>query len=219
MKAFNDKKRLALLVAVISLQLITAFSLLCYTARVKSHAQKNGFVIRLSCQAYDPFSPLKGRYVRLTIAESRNDSLFLDEESTESMSSCRGGKIYCIMKEGSDGLWHTDSFRSSMPSGSNTKESSDGIYVEVKRPLFYSNKDGSYSVSVTYSFTEYYMQEDYARYVDTIRWDDFNALEPVLSLYVGKDGRCVQKDLTVMYEGRRIPIEEYCNIAISAGTV
>ncbi len=57
---------------------------------------------------------------------------------------------------------------------------------------------------------QYYLQESYADIVDALSWSDFNALEPQLELYVDKKGRAVQKALTLMYEGERIDIEEYC---------
>ena len=71
------------------------------------------------------------------------------------------------------------------------------------------------SLSPAFNFHEYYMQEDYARFVDKIQWNDFNELSPVLSLYVDKKGRCVQKGLTVIDSGKRISIEEYCRRKIN----
>ena len=56
------------------------------------------------------------------------------------------------------------------------------------------------------------MQENYAQYMDTIQWEDFNALKPILSLYVDKKGQCIQKGLTVLNGTDRISIEEYCRI-------
>ena len=38
---------------------------------------------------------------------------------------------------------------------------------------------------------------------------NFNELNPVLELYVGKDGSVVQKGLYVNYNGKEMPIEQY----------
>lgn len=194
----TDKTRLMLTAAAIAVQLAVALSLLFYTTRVRSHALKAGSIISLACKAYDPFSPFKGRYVRLTFEQSDIPSGQLDDESKEHLADSQGKKVCCRMQEGKDGIWTVTGIRRTNPK--------DGkVYIEAKN-RWYSDTN----VSMEYAFNEYYMQENYARLVDRIQWNDFNALEPVLSLYVGKDGRCVQKDLTVLDAGERIAIEEYC---------
>lgn len=198
----TDKGRLALVACVVILQVSVALSLLLYTTRVKSHALRTGSVISLSCRAYDPFSPFKGRYVRLSFDQSDLQSDTLDDGSMENMAGRRDKKVYCRMKEGDAGIWTVTGIRRELPE----KDLDDGcVYIEAKCRWF-----NSHSVRLDYGFDEYYMQENYARYVDRIQGNDFNALEPVLSLYVGKNGRCVQKGLTVLDNGERIPIEEYC---------
>lgn len=59
------------------------------------------------------------------------------------------------------------------------------------------------------SVNQYYLQEEYAMTIDAMSNQDFNALEPVLEIYVGKDGTAVQKELYVHVDGRELPIEEY----------
>ena len=55
----------------------------------------------------------------------------------------------------------------------------------------------------------YYLQEDYALAIDAMKQSDFNALEPVIELYVGKDGTVIQKELYVHHNGAELTIEEY----------
>lgn len=211
----TDKRKLVLIASAVVLQLFVTISLLCYSARVKRHALKTGSVISLSCRAYDPFSPFKGRYVRLNFDQSSPQAESLDGESADCLDGRRGKKVYCRMAEGGDGLWTVAGIRCTLP-GDRQKDGTkdDGVYIEARcRGYSYDFSDAGKKVrgvQLDYAFAEYYMQENYARYVDRIRWDDFNALEPVLSLYVGKNGRCVQKGLTVLDSGERIPIEEYC---------
>lgn len=57
---------------------------------------------------------------------------------------------------------------------------------------------------------EYYLNERYANIVDSIRWSEFNDLKPELELYVDNKGRAVQKSLTVLVDGKRMTIEDYC---------
>jgi len=54
--------------------------------------------------------------------------------------------------------------------------------------------------------SDYYMQENYAREVDKISWRDFNELNPVLELYVGEDGKGIQKAL---YVNDNVEIEDF----------
>lgn len=194
----TDRTRIALIAAAIAVQLFVTLSLLFYTVRVRSHALKSGSIVSLACKAYDPFSPFKGRYVRLTFEQADIAREQLDDESREHLAETRGKKVFCRMQEGEDGIWTVSGIRRTHPQDGN-------VYIEVKNRWYSDTK-----VSLSYAFSEYYMQENYARLVDRIQWNDFNALEPVLSLYVGKDGRCVQKGLSVLDEGERIPIEEYC---------
>ena len=211
MEMNKRNRRLLFLACVLVLQLVTALSLLCYSARVKAYAIRNGRVIQLACKAYDPFSPFKGRYVRLTFDQSQIEESLLDEESKVIAQDSQNKKVFCLMKEGADGLWTVRAIRKK---GMADIQKDEGIYIEGKclycRYDYYGNDKQVRTVHIGYSFDEYYMQENYARYVDKIHWDDFNALEPVLSLYVAKDGRCIQQGLTVVDGEERISIEEYC---------
>ena len=55
---------------------------------------------------------------------------------------------------------------------------------------------------------QYYLQESYADIVDNSTL--INNMDLQLELYVDKNDRAVQKALTLMFEGERIDIEEYC---------
>jgi len=139
-------KKLALVLAVV-LQLSVIAAMFIRADAIKNDAVKNNSIIRLSCTAYDPFDPFKGRYVRLSI---------------------------------------------------NRKE------LEAAGERF-----GLDLSSLAETSCDYYMQENYAREVDKINWQDFNGLNPVLELYVDKKGRAIQKALLVSSGSQEIPIEEY----------
>lgn len=71
------------------------------------------------------------------------------------------------------------------------------------------NKTGFNLKHIRKTADAYYLQEDYALTIDAMKQSDFNALEPVLELYVGKDGTVIQKELYVHYKGTELPIEDY----------
>ncbi len=192
------KVRTACFAAAILLQLTATLSLLTYTARTKHYAQKNGRIVNLACRAYDPYNPFKGRYVRLSFEEANVDKSKLDAESFENQSK-RGDIYYLRMEEGADSLWTVRGIRAALP------KQDGNIYIQGQ--TYIHSLD---TVHITFPCSEYYMQENYAQYVDTIQWQDFNALQPVLSLYVDKKGRCIQKGLSVLDGTVRISIEEYC---------
>ncbi|MCR5318628.1 MAG: GDYXXLXY domain-containing protein [Treponema sp.] len=210
-----DAKKIGLLSLALALfvQLVTAVSLLSYSHRTKVYAEKNGRIINLACRAYDPFSPFKGRYVRLSFEEERISSKNLDKESFQKHTK-RGEQYYFRMEEGSDSLWTVRGIRKELPSEDSEQASgkSKGIYIKGKTYHYMLYPSATETVSASFPFSEYYMQENFAQYVDTISTDDFNNLKPVLSLYVDKKGQCIQKGLTVLNGTDRISIEEYCRI-------
>ncbi len=139
-------KKLILVLAVV-FQISVIAAMFIRAAAIKSEAIKNNLVIRLSCTAYDPFDPFKGRYVRLSI----------NREELDAAGARLGLDLSRLAKTSCD----------------------------------------------------YYMQENYAREVDKINWQDFNGLNPVLELYVDKKGRAIQKALLVHNGNQEIQIEEY----------
>ena len=139
-------KKMALILAVV-LQLSVIAAMFIRAGAIKNEAVKNNSIIRLSCTAYDPFDPFKGRYVRLSI----------NRDELEAAGRRLGLDLSSLAKTSCD----------------------------------------------------YYMQENYAREVDKINWQDFNNLKPVLELYVDKKGRAIQKALLVFDGTKEIPIEEY----------
>ena len=138
---------------IITLSILIAFQLsviammFIKAASIKNYAINHSTIIRIHCTAYDPFHPLKGRYVQLTLNENEI--------------------------KGAEKL------------------------LEVKLN------------NIQKTANAYYLQEEYALIIDSINWQDFNALDAVLELYVGKDGSVIQKGLYVHHNGIELPIEKY----------
>lgn len=143
----NPVAKRLILALVLVLQISVIAAMFVRAAAIRNEAVQNNSIIRLSCTAYDPFDPFKGRYVRLSINRNELDAA--------------GRRLGLDLS----GLAKTS--------------------------------------------CDYYMQENYAREVDKINWQDFNNLKPVLELYVDKKGRAIQKALLVFDGAKEIPIEEY----------
>lgn len=141
------KKKIITLSILIVFQLSVIASMFIKASAIRNYAKKNNTIIRVRCTAYDPFHPLKGRYVQLT----------LDSDDIKAAEESLGLKL-------SD-IWKTAN--------------------------------------------AYYLQEEYALIIDSMKQNDFNTLEPVLELYVGKNGSVIQKELYVHYNGAELPVEQY----------
>lgn len=141
------KKKIVTLSILIIFQLSVIAVMFIKAGAIRSYAKKNDTIIRIRCTAYDPFHPLKGRYVQLS----------LDTDDIKAAEDRLNLKLSQIQK----------------------------------------------------TANAYYLQEEYALIIDSMNWKDFNSLEPVLELYVGKKGAVIQKELYVHYKGTELPIEQY----------
>ena len=142
-----SKKKIITLSILIVFQLSVIAVMFIKAGTIRSYAKKNDTIIRIRCTAFDPFHPLKGRYVQLT----------LDSDDIKAAEESLGLKLSDIRK----------------------------------------------------TANAYYLQEEYALIIDSMKQNDFNALEPMLELYVGKDGSVIQKELYIHYNGAELPIEQY----------
>ena len=80
---------------------------------------RNGTEVRLKCRAYDPYDPLRGRYLAMTVSEECTNILFkvkeehiwqgMDEKAFAKLVKMPGGGLYrvdAIAREPmDDGLW------------------------------------------------------------------------------------------------------------------
>ena len=142
-----SKKKIITLSILIVFQLSVIAVMFIKAGAIRSYAKKNDTIIRIRCTAFDPFHPLKGRYVQL--------SLDIDD----------------------------------------IKAAEDRLNLKLS--------------DIQKTANAYYLQEEYALIIDSMNRKDFNSLEPVLELYVGKKGAVIQKELYVHYKGAELPIEQY----------
>lgn len=108
-------KAVALTCAVLALQVSAVGWLVWRYERIV----RNGTEFRLKCQAYDPYDPLRGRYLGMTVSEECTNILFkvkeehiwqrMDEKAFAKLVKMPGGGLYrvdAIAREPmDDGLW------------------------------------------------------------------------------------------------------------------
>lgn len=109
-------KAVAVTCAVLALQVSAVGWLVWRYERIV----RNGTEVRLKCQAYDPYDPLRGRYLAMTVSEECTNILFkvngehlwrrMDEKAFAKLAKTPGGNgiyhVEAIAREPiDDGLW------------------------------------------------------------------------------------------------------------------
>ena len=85
---------------------------------------QNGAEVRIKCQAYDPYDPLRGRYLRVTVSETCTNILF--EVNTDNYWKVPEGDIYAKLAKapGDGGLYRVEAV---------AREPTDaGLWVKTK---------------------------------------------------------------------------------------
>lgn len=219
LKIQKNKTALIILTAAAVFQAGILTSVLTYTARVKRYAEKENRIISFRCTARDPYDAFKGRYIALNLEEFAKNAVF-DERTFKDFpdSIYKRTTAYALTEpvSGYARLVNITGFRKRLP---------DDGRIYIKTAIVYwqtpdddkerrgGTKSGMLLPSMRFNFTDYYMQEDFAAFIDSLSAKDFNDLKPVIELYVAKNGACLQKSLTVFKTpsgSERITIEEYC---------
>ena len=193
------KKAFPFLIAAIILQLGTIAFILMRSSSIKNEAEKANRVASFKCEMRDPSHPFKGRYVRLNLTESLKNFDELDIQSREVNDIKRSTPIvFCLLKMNSDGSYRITGLRAEEPDDSN-------LFVRAR--MLYTGG----SVSLEFPFREYYMQENYAREVDSLG-SAFYQLDPRIEVYIDRHGNCIQKAL---YVNGKQTIEDYIKSLLS----
>lgn len=167
--------------------------ILLRTGSIRSDAEKSGRVASFKCEMRDPYNPFKGRYVRLNLSESAKDFSELDSQSLEVKDSARKKPVvFCLLEKAGQGDFHITGLRLTEPEDSS-------FFVRAR--MIYCG----YNVQLDFPFDEYYMQENYARKVDSLG-SAFYDQDPHIEVYIDSHGNCIQKSLTV---NGNVRIEDY----------
>ena len=163
------------------------------TGSIRKEAEKSGRVASFKCEMRDPYNPFKGRYVQLSLSESTKNFSELDVESLVVKDLRKKTPVvFCLLKKDTYGDFRVTGLRLTEPDDSK-------LFVRA-RMYGYGN-----TVNLAFPFDEYYMQENYARKVDSLG-SEFYKQNPHIEVYIDKHGNCIQKALTV---NGNVRLEDY----------
>ena len=170
---------------------LTVFTvILCKPLMIQSDAEKNNKIIRLKCSLYDPFDPLKGRYVSLDFEETRGkfSTLFCDDSvlipGSKDSDKIAFPSVYAIFENNKEGVSVLKKITISKPNGAE---------LFLRCPAhYYTNAD---EIILDVNFCKYYIQEEHADKLDNMSPEDFNRQNPILELWVNGKGEAIQKEL------------------------
>ena len=97
---------------------------------------RGGTEVRFRCEAYDPYDPLRGRYLRVTVRETCTN--LLDRADGKAWETTYGAGLFAKLEPGTNGLWRVAAVADSMPADGGLWIKSDNARVE--RSLLWSEK-------------------------------------------------------------------------------
>ena len=182
----------AIVLNLLVLGLLTAKPLV-----IQKSAEKNERILRLKCNLYDPYDPMKGRYVRLTFDENNKnvkdikfdeEILFEDNRKENENKSWRIKipALYAVFENNEEGV-------SVLKEVTLKKPSENELFM--KTPAQYFRNDET--IYLDLNFSKYYMQEEHADILDKMTRNEFEKLNPVLEIWLSKNGEAIQKKLVL----------------------
>lgn len=187
-----------ILIASVLLFQVFIFSFyLIKPAYIKRNAIKNNRIYTFECEPVDPYNFMKGRYLALSIVQSRVKYSELGDEIIPNNTP-----LYLVLTKSPDGV--------SKVTGISLKKPENGDYIKtkLKYKLNFNYLSGDDFIVFDFPFDEYYMQENYAKYVDSL--PDFFDRSPRLEIYSSLSGAVIQKGLYVLNDfNQYIPIEDF----------
>ncbi len=193
-KHLNSKQ---IFIITLSLQIIIFAFILSKNIMLKNSAEKNNRIYSFNCTLYDPYHVLKGRYVQLNIMQNSVNYECLDSQSINAESAyklLKNETVYLLINPDNGGIWNVCGIRKSKPNS--------GDFIKAK--FNYSTDE---SCTFDFSINEYYMQENFAEYVDKTGFRDISSMK--IEVYCDKNGNLLQKQLYVQNDSAYIPIESY----------
>ncbi|HPO51095.1 MAG TPA: GDYXXLXY domain-containing protein [Spirochaetota bacterium] len=184
---------------------LAAFCFLCFfqigiLVFMVSKGVKQGNSLYFKCSLYDPYDPIKGRYLSLSFPAQTlplySFSEFNLDSSDDYEKKYEDADIYIV---------YNSPKNTSSPSYISTQKPDDEDYF-IKAKIDRINRN-SYEIYVNYTFDKYYIQEDMAILAENIMQDfeNIDKINPTLVVSVDKDGNSRILNLTV-YD---LPIERY----------
>ncbi len=175
----------------------------------KAVTKKN--ILKLKCRSYDPYDPLKGRYLALgyeidiqNIEDQwhlRNEMNIKDINKIDrsELKKFIGKKVYCVFSRYNNDLQRI-TFK---------KPSSDELFISAKIKYFYGYEKWDGKFRLEFPYNKYFIQEDLAskaeKLLSGLSQEKFKELDPTIVLLVDNDGEARIDKLEV----KGIKIEKY----------
>lgn len=192
---FNPK---LIFIVTICVQFVVFCAVLTKNIFIKNNSIKNNRVYAFECQAYDPYNVLKGRYVQLNIYQKKvfyNDLDYASLYVEDVKNLYKNEKVYLLIKPDLNGFWKVYGVRKAKPV--------TGEFIQAKVNNIFKN----YCV-FDFAIDEYYMQENFADFVD--KGSKFSGITSMkIEVYSDNKGNLLQKQLYVIKDNNFIPIENY----------
>jgi len=149
---------------------------------------KHGAVVRMECEAPDPYDLLRGRYLAVRVKQDEIKGVARDQAFSD------GQRGFAILESDEAGLVQSVRLVRDRPAS--------GVYVEVTVQYVYPdpNDENTASVRVSWPFDRLYLNENLAPTADQWYRDNIRAEKPILADLRVLDGRSVLVDL--LQDGR-----------------
>ncbi|MBO4532337.1 MAG: GDYXXLXY domain-containing protein [Treponema sp.] len=207
----NKISRTIIFAAALAFQLCIFIFYLAIPALIKADAQKNNRIYAFECEPLDPYNFMKGRYLSLSITQSRitvgelDSQTFIDfdrDPQSYSVQLPEKKDLYLLLSQSQSGVWKVTGIRSKKP------QSGDFIRAKLRYKIHIKASSPDTRLLFDFPFDEYYMQENFAKYVDSM--PDFFDRSPRLQIYASSTGRVIQKGLYVLDDNNTyIAIEDF----------
>lgn len=199
-KIFSSK---LIFIITLAVQILVFVIVLSKNVILKNNAIENNRIYSFDCSLYDPYNVLKGRYVRLVINQENASIKDFDAQSKNEENVTKllkNEKVYLLIKPDADGLWKVYGVRKNKPKS--------GDFIKARVNYCYSE-----TANFDFSISEYYMQENFAEYVDNFGFRNISSMK--IEVYCDKNGNLLQKQLYVNDNASYLPIEDFIKSKIS----
>ncbi|HOV14889.1 MAG TPA: GDYXXLXY domain-containing protein [Spirochaetota bacterium] len=160
---------------------------------------KDGQRLSYKCSLYDPYDPIKGRYLRLSFSSSTLNLYLFSEyiyDQSSDFDKYKNNEVYVVYNTGKD---------TQNPYLITTnKPNNDNIFIKAK--INYINEENK-TIVLEYPFDRYYIQEDFAIEAENLLRDSANNIDynPTLVVNIDDEGNSRITNLLI----KNTPIEEY----------
>ena len=121
----SDIRKAVLAVVVLAVQCVAVGWLIWRYESVVRH----GAEVRFRCEAYDPYDPLRGRYLRTAVRESCTN--LLARVNGEEWKSTYKAKLFAKLEPGTNGLWKVVAVADAIPASDAAAANAKSLWIKA----------------------------------------------------------------------------------------